>query len=78
MAVRMKQYVKEFEKSYAKKKSPVKAHKIAAKKATVKPIKTRAEIRIAKLKRQIRMILRGPKYETPATKRHKAGKGKSR
>ena len=75
MAVRMKQYAKEFEKGYAKTGSTVKAHATASKKATVKPTKT--DIKVAKLKRQIRMLLKGPKYETPATKRHKAGKGRS-
>ena len=79
MAVRMKQYSKEFEKGYAKTGgSTTKAHKAATKKATVKPIKTKADIQVAKLKRQIRMILKGSKYETPATKKHKAGRGRSR
>lgn len=76
MAVRMKQYAKEFEKGYAKAGSTAKAHKAATKKATVKP--TKMDIKVAKLKRQIRMLLKGSKYETPATKRHKAGRGKSR
>lgn len=78
MAVRMKQYVKEFEKGYAKSGSTAKAHKAATKKAKAKPIKTKTEIKVAKLKRQIRMILKGSKYETPATKKHKAGRGRSR
>ena len=71
MAVRMKQYAKEFEKGYAKSGSTAKAHKTATKKAIVKPTKKK-ETQLEKLKRQIHMILKGPKYETPATKRHKA------
>ena len=32
------------------------------------------ETKFEKLKRQIHMILKGPKYKTPATKRHLAAK----
>lgn len=78
MAVRMKQYAKEFEKGYAKAGSVEKSHYPAAKKATVRRRKKKKETQFEKLKRQIHMILKGPKYETPTTKRHKAGKGKSR
>ena len=72
MGVRVQQYAKEFEKDYAKTKSVEKAHATASEKATVKRKKKKPN-RIAKLKRQIHMILKGSKYETPATKRHKAG-----
>lgn len=76
MAVRRQQYAKEFEKDYAKTGSVEKAHKTAAKKATVRRKKKKPD-KIAKLKRQIKMILKGSKYETSATKRHKAGRGRS-
>ena len=67
MAVRGKQYSKEYERVYAKTGSAKKAHAAASTVAsTIRkiPKKKKKSTWVSRLKRNIKMVIKGPKYYT--------------
>lgn len=71
MAVRQQQYTKELEKQLDKGVSFEKAHEAAVKKSTVKitPKKKKKDTWVSRLKRNVEMIIKGPKYYSSKKKK---------
>jgi len=79
MAIRRQQYAKELEKQLAKGTSPKEAHEAAVEKSIIKkPTKKKVVIKkvpkkkstwVSRLKRDIKLLLRGPTVRTRAVKK---------
>lgn len=71
MAVSAKQYAREYEKVYAKTGSVEKAHAAASKKSMVKRVpKKKKSTWVSRMKRNVQMILKGPKYYSSIGGKH--------
>ena len=70
MAVRTKQYVKEYEKVYAKTGSVEKAHA-----AGLTAKKKKKSTWVSRLKKNVQMMIKGPKYYSSIGGKHSKKKG---